>query len=111
MSHRRDTSGGCYSILFSDAKLLDQIAIGVDILLLEVIQKAPSLANELQQAPAGMMILLVRLEMLGQMIDPGAQQGNLHLRRAGVIGVVCVLGDNFLLLFRLRCHDFLLQDN
>jgi hypothetical protein len=33
--------------------------------------------------------------MLGQVIDPGGQQGNLDFARAGVLLVGLILGDDF----------------
>src|SRR5438067_984542 len=41
-------------------------------------------ADELQQSPTGVVVVLVLLEVLGQVADPLAQQRDLHLRRTGV---------------------------
>ena len=42
------------------------------------------MADHLEQAAAGMVVLFVGLEMLGQIVDPPGQDGDLHLRGAGV---------------------------
>jgi hypothetical protein len=41
-----------------------------------------------------MMILHVRFEVLGELLDPSRQQGDLHFNRAGVLLVSSVLLDN-----------------
>jgi len=52
--------------LFSDSKLGNHFAIPVGIVHSQIIEQAPALTDNLQQAAAGSMILFVRLEMLGQ---------------------------------------------
>lgn len=42
------------------------------------------MADKLQEAASGMVILNVSLEMLGEMLNTLAEQRDLHLRRAGV---------------------------
>ena len=54
-----------YSIHYT--KLYDTI-FG-NVLLLQVLQEPSPLANELQQAAPGMMILLMNLEVLGQIFN------------------------------------------
>jgi len=40
----------------------------------------PTLPNQLQQAPPRMFVVLVVFQMLNELIDPGRQQRDLHLR-------------------------------
>ena len=47
--------------LLADAKALDQLRVALRVLALEVIEQAPALADELQQAATRMMILRVNL--------------------------------------------------
>ena len=47
----------------------------------EVIQKAAALADHFQKATAGAVVLDVALEMLGQMVNPLGQKGDLHISR------------------------------
>jgi hypothetical protein len=63
----------------------------------EVIQKATTPAHHHQKAAAGSMVFFVGLEMLGQLTDTLAQNGDLDLRATGVIGVGAVLTDDLLL--------------
>ncbi len=58
-----------FFLLLADTKFFDQGTILVDILGLQIIQKAAALTNQLEQSPAGMMILLVVLKMAGQVCD------------------------------------------
>lgn len=47
---------------------------------MQVIKQPTTLADQAQQSTARMMILLVRREMLGQLVDPGREQRDLNLR-------------------------------
>jgi hypothetical protein len=78
-------------LLLPETKTPDYRPVALDVLLLHIIEKPASLADQLEQSPTGMMILLVRLEMLRQVLDPGAQQGYLNLRRAGILLVQLVI--------------------
>ena len=51
---------------------------------LEVVEQAAALADHHQQAAARVVVLLVRLEVLGQVGDALGQDRDLHLRRTGV---------------------------
>jgi hypothetical protein len=64
---------------------------------LEVIQEATTAADHHEEAAAGGMVFLVRLEMLGQLTDPLAQNGDLDLRASGIVGVGAILTDDLLL--------------
>jgi hypothetical protein len=50
----------------------------------EIIQKTAALADHLQQAAPGAVILDVVLQMLGQVVDPFGEKGHLHIRRPSV---------------------------
>jgi len=53
----------------------------------EIIQQTAALAYHHQQPAARAVVFFVRLQMLGQMVDPLRQQRNLHVRRPCVLGV------------------------
>ena len=65
-------------------------AIALDVVAAEVLQQAPALADQHQQAAPGVMVLLVAAQVLGELVDARRQQGHLHLGRAGV---ALVLGE------------------
>jgi hypothetical protein len=82
----------------SDAEFLDDASVAVDVLLLQVIEKAPPLTDDLQQAAAAVMIFLVNLEMLGQIGEPLGKNRYLDFWGTG-IGIVklVALDDTFFL--------------
>ena len=49
------------------------------ILALEVVEQTSALRDHLEQAAPRVVIFLVCLEMLGQLLDPLAEQRDLHL--------------------------------
>ena len=71
----------------------DQASVALNIIVLHVGEKALAAADELHEAPAGVVISLVELQMLGQPVDTAREQGDLDLWRAGVGLVKFVLGD------------------
>ena len=62
------------------------------------------MSDHFQKAAATVMILLVRLQMLGKIVDALGKNSNLNLRRTR-IGGMCLIGRDDIL------FDFLLQDN
>src|SRR5262249_43844938 len=85
-------------------ELLDQCPVAADVLAGQVLQQAPAATHEQQQAAAAVMVVLVDLEMLGQVVDPPAQQRDLDLRRAGVTLCGRVLGDDLVLHLGVERH-------
>ena len=63
----------------------------VDVLLLQIGQQIAAAANHLHQAAAAVVIMLVGLEVLGQVVDARGEQRDLDLRGTGVgsVGTVC----------------------
>jgi hypothetical protein len=80
-------------VLLPEAQTLDYVSVAFHIVFFDIIQQSSSLADQLQQAAPGMVIFLVRLEMLGQVFDSRAQKGNLHLGRTGILLVKTVIID------------------
>jgi len=67
-------------MLLPQAKLVHDLTIPVEIIDPEILQMTPTLADHLEETPAGMMVLLVRLQMFGQVVDTPAQERDLNLR-------------------------------
>ena len=84
--------------LATQAQAGDQVAVTVNIVGSEVLQKALAATNEKQQTTTRVVIVLVLLEVLGELLDADGQQCNLSLRRTGVSGVQAVLCKDFFLL-------------
>jgi hypothetical protein len=70
--------------LLTNSQFLDHYTISAYILCLEVIQKTPALANHSQQASARMMVFGMNLEVLRQIVNSLAEEGNLHFRRTRI---------------------------
>ena len=92
--------------LLAEAVRLQDRAVADDVLALDVGQKATAAADELEQAAAAVVILLVRLEVLGQLNDSFGQQSDLDFRRAGVVAVQAMVGDDFCFFVCVKRHIY-----
>lgn len=95
-------------MLSTKTKTLDQGAVTVDVDLLQVIEKTTTIADHQQQATTRVVIVLVGLQVLGQIGDTLAQQRNLNLGRSRVAFVRRILGYDLMLFFSRKCHGILL---
>src|SRR5690606_34162520 len=86
-------------LLAAQAELLDQGRIAGLVLALEIVKQTAALRNHGEQATSGVVILLVVLEVLGQVLDAFGKQCNLHLRRTGIALYSGKLGQDGLLAF------------
>src|SRR5262249_35248543 len=77
-------------LLAAQAQLGDELTITLDVVVAYVVEQSTSATDQLHQATAGVMITLVNLEMLGQVGDTLAEDGDLHLWRSriGLVGTV-----------------------
>src|SRR5436190_1717191 len=64
---------------------LDQRVVALVVPGLEVVEQTPTLADHLEQTATRMVILRVALEVLGEVGDAFAQDGDLNFRRARVV--------------------------
>src|SRR5262249_6714351 len=90
----RAPSGGRIVRLLAEIEAPDERAVALDVGALQVVELPAALADELQEAAARGVVLLVRLEVLGEVRDPLAEERDLHLGRAGVALVRRVLLDD-----------------
>src|SRR5581483_12436441 len=91
--------------LSPQAELLDQGAIALQIRPLQVVEQPAAAADELEQPAPRIVVLRVRAQVLRELVDPGREEGDLHLRGAGVAPVPAVLADDLLLRFLGQAHD------
>src|SRR5882724_8769348 len=68
----------------AQAKSLDQLLVTPGILALEIVEQAATLADHDQQAAPRVKVLIVGLQMVGQVLDALAQDRDLHFRRARI---------------------------
>ncbi len=78
---------------------LEHLLVLRRLIHLEVIQELAAVCDFTEQPAAGAVVLLVILQVLGEHLDLGGQDRDLHLRRAGVL-FVGLRFLNQLLLFR-----------
>src|SRR5262249_19164702 len=95
------------STLLPQSESLDDALVALKVARAQIIEHAPALAHELEQASTGMMVALVRLEVLGQVADPIAQQRDLDLRRSGVRAVPSILRHDLSPALLQHCHPAL----
>ena len=81
--------------LAAESELLDQASVALQVALLQVVEESPAASDQLQQSAAGVMILPVSAEMLGQLVDATRQKSDLDSGRARVRIASAVPGDNF----------------
>ena len=79
-------------ILLTDTQLGDQSTVTVDVLLCQIIQHLAALTNHHQQTTAGVVVMLVYTQVIGQLVDAGGQDSDLDFGRTGValIGITLV---------------------
>ena len=58
-----------FAALSAQSQSTHYFVVALNVRLLQVIEQTPSLRDHLQQAAAGMIVLLVYLEMLGEFVD------------------------------------------
>ena len=73
--------------LLTDAQLGNDSTVTLDVLSHQIVQHLAALTDHLQQATTGVVVLLVDLQVLGQLVDASGQNGDLNLGRTGVSGV------------------------
>src|SRR5690348_9783929 len=104
---RADTEGSRRSA--TQAETADQRLVTLGVLVLQVAEQTATMIHHLQEAAAGMVVLLVRLEMIGQLLDARGQQRNLYLGRPGIGRRAAVVLDDLAGLFRGKRHGSLLD--
>ncbi len=79
------------NVLLSQTELADDCTVTLDVYLLQVVEQVSSVTDHLLQTATAVEVLLVGLQVHGQIVDAGGQNRNLNLGRACVSFVGCVL--------------------
>ena len=85
--------------LLTDAELLDDSSVTVNILLGEVVEKVSSLTYHHLKTSSGMEVLGVNLKMLGKVSDLFGKDSDLNFGRTGIVLVNSVLVNKLTLEF------------
>src|SRR5262245_50064409 len=97
------------SELAPEAQLLDQFSVPLHVFLLEIVQEAATAPDELEQPAARVVVLRVRAEVLGQLVDALREHRDLHLGRARVVPRPPMAADDLQLCFLGQGQTFLLR--
>ena len=81
-------------LLLTKTQSGDQSTIAVDVLLAQIVQKVPALADHLQQAAAAVVVVDMGAQMISQLVDAVGQNGNLNLGGTGVALMGRILFDD-----------------
>ena len=84
--------------LLTQAESLDEFTITIDVLVVEILQEFTTATYQLGQRTSGSEVLVVLLQVLGEVLNAIGEQGYLTLNRAGVFGVLAELAENLSLL-------------
>ena len=90
--------------LSPDPELPDESAVALHVDVPQVVQQTPLLANQEQEAAAGVVVLGVNLQVLCELPDARVGERDLDLGRTGVLLRSPVSGDQPALDFRLFCQ-------
>ena len=87
MGQRLWIEGGCPTSqtqndprLLAEAEPCDQFAIPVNVAVIEVPQLPAPLANKLEKATTRVIVVLVRLQVRGEVLYPLREDGHLNFR-------------------------------
>ena len=94
------------SALLSDTELSDYSTVTLDVLLLKVVKKITSSSDHFEETASGMMILLMVLEMFGEIGDSFGEDSDLNFGRTGIIFAEAVSLDDSSFFF-LEHHGYI----
>lgn len=76
---------------------LDDLLVLIGLVHAKIIEKLAAVRDFAEESPAGGLVLLVFLKVLGEELNFLREDGDLHLRRTRILLMRAVLGDEFLL--------------
>ena len=77
----------------ANAELLDESAVVINVAILDVLEQTTTLTDELHEATTGVVVLLVLLEVLGEVLNAVRHDGDLNLGGTGIAFAFAVLSD------------------
>ena len=100
MAYEEGFEGG----LLTQPEFADHREIPLPLRLAEIFEQIAALGDQLEQPATAGKILLVSSHVLGQFVDSGGEQRDLHFRRPGVAFSSLVLTDELSLFFLRNRH-------
>ena len=91
-------------VLSTQAEALDERTVTRDISVFQVREQTLTTTDQGHQATAGVVIVLVHLEVFGQIQDALGEHRDLHLGRTGISFPGRVFLHDFLLDSGFKCH-------
>ena len=87
-------------------QFLDGLFVFLGILFLQVGKESSSFADHHQKTATGMIVFIVRLQMIRQIMNPFGEQRDLHARRTRILRMhPKVINDFVLFVFQQRQFD------
>ena len=77
----------------ADTELLDELAVLLDVALLDVLQHTAALTDEHHEAATGVVVLLVRLQVLGEVADALGEDRDLNFSATRILSILAIFGD------------------
>lgn len=91
--------------LFAEVEALEQLVVLGEVVLLQIVEKLAPATGEGQQTAAGVKVLAVGAQVIGEVVDAGAQKSDLDVGRTGVrIVRLVVANDRLLIDCFAMCH-------
>jgi len=90
--------------LLAKPKPGDCRAVSLDVLARQVREQATALSDQLEKSAAGVEVVFVCPQVIGQSVDSLREESNLNLRRTGIFSMRPKLGNNCLFLLGLQRH-------
>ena len=84
--------------LLTQTEGLDEFTIASDVLVVEILQELTTTTYHLGQCTSGTEVLVVLLQVLGEVLNTIGEQGYLALNRTCVLSVFAILAENLSLL-------------
>lgn len=89
-------------MLFTKPQVLDECAVPLYVFILEVVEQATPLANQLEQSVTCRVIVGMFFEVVGEVADALTEDRDLHFGCPGVVRAIAVLLDQ--LAFAFFCN-------
>ena len=83
---------GIVVVLLSKSKGLDDCTIAVDVVNVQVLQQLTALTYQHGQGAGGVVVLVILLQVLCQVRDTIAEEGDLCLCRTGISSALTKIG-------------------